>query len=149
MSFRAASRYRSKRSVWRYGGCGPPVPGPSSQSRPIQRKERSSCSTDSSVERSRSVSSIRSTNVPPFLRAKSQLKSAVRTPPTCSLPVGLDASSHLVADAAFALEPEDRGTLGTQQFPPDTLVCQGAFLVAVALGLLAMAGREAPAAVVV
>ncbi len=36
-----------------------------------------------SVERSRSVSSMRRTNVPPFLRAHSQLNSAVRAPPTC------------------------------------------------------------------
>jgi hypothetical protein len=34
---------------------------------------------------------MRRTNVPLFLRANSQLKSAVRTPPTCSEPVGLGA----------------------------------------------------------
>jgi hypothetical protein len=34
--------------------------------------------------------------VPPFLRAKSQLKSAVRTPPTCNLPVGLGAYLTLI-----------------------------------------------------
>ncbi len=45
----------------------------------------------SGVERSRSVSSIRSTNVPPVWRATSQLNSAVRAPPTCRLPVGLGA----------------------------------------------------------
>src|SRR5918997_1081894 len=67
------------------------MPGPSSQSRPIQRKDRSNWSTDSSVERARSVSSMRRTNVPPFLRAKSQLKRAVLTPPTCNNPVGLGA----------------------------------------------------------
>ena len=40
------------------------------------------CSTFSGVERSRSVSSMRSTNVPPCRRARSQLKIAVRAPPT-------------------------------------------------------------------
>ena len=39
-------------------------------------------SIDSSVDRERSVSSIRSTNTPPWWRAKSQLKSAVRALPT-------------------------------------------------------------------
>ena len=47
--------------------------------------------------------------------------------------VPLDASPHLVADAPFAPEPEELRTLGTEQFPPETLVCQGAFLVTVAL----------------
>jgi hypothetical protein len=47
------------------------------------------------------VSSIRSTNVPPFLRAKSQLKSAVRTPPTCSRPVGLGAYLTLIFVSVF------------------------------------------------
>src|SRR5206468_2593736 len=47
--------------------------------------------TASSVERSRSVSSTRRMNLPPLRRAYSQLKSAVRTPPTCSSPVGLGA----------------------------------------------------------
>jgi hypothetical protein len=36
----------------------------------------------SSVERARSVSSMRRRNLPPVLRARSQLKSAVRAPPT-------------------------------------------------------------------
>src|SRR5215469_7258076 len=47
--------------------------------------------TASSVERSRSVSSTRRMNLPPVRRAYSQLKSAVRTPPRCSIPVGLGA----------------------------------------------------------
>src|SRR6185295_686391 len=42
----------------------------------------------SSVLRARSVSSIRSRNWPPNLRAYSQLKSAVRAPPTWRYPVG-------------------------------------------------------------
>ncbi len=45
-----------------------------------------------SVDRSRSVSSMRRMNVPPFLRAHSQLKRAVRAPPTCRYPVGLGAN---------------------------------------------------------
>ena len=39
--------------------------------------------TDSCVERSRSVSSMRSTNLPPWRRAYAQEKSAVRAPPMC------------------------------------------------------------------
>ena len=41
-----------------------------------------------SVERSRSVSSMRSSIVPPLWRAKSQLNKAVRAPPMCRKPVG-------------------------------------------------------------
>src|SRR5882762_5843460 len=41
-----------------------------------------------SVERALSVSSMRSRNFPPSRRAKSQLKSAVRAPPTWRYPVG-------------------------------------------------------------
>ena len=40
------------------------------------------------VERSRSVSSIRSSILPPRPRAYSQLNSAVRAPPICRKPVG-------------------------------------------------------------
>ncbi len=47
--------------------------------------------TASGVERSRSVSSMRRMNVPPWRRAYSQQNSAVRTPPMCSMPVGLGA----------------------------------------------------------
>src|SRR5262245_17842657 len=46
----------------------------------------------SSVERERSVSSMRRMKVPRWWRAKSQLKSAVRAPPTCRWPVGLGAN---------------------------------------------------------
>src|SRR5215510_12133440 len=45
----------------------------------------------SSVERERSVSSIRRMKVPRWWRARSQLKSAVRAPPTWRWPVGLGA----------------------------------------------------------
>ncbi len=41
--------------------------------------------------RSWSVSSIRRTRVPPCWRAKSQLNSADRAPPTCRYPVGAGA----------------------------------------------------------
>ena len=44
---------------------------------------RGCLSTMSVDERSTSVSSMRRTNMPPWRRANSQLKSAVRAPPTC------------------------------------------------------------------
>jgi hypothetical protein len=56
--------------------------------------------SDSAVDRSTSVSSIRSTKVPPWPRASSQLKSAVRALPTWSLPVGLGANRTLMATQA-------------------------------------------------
>src|SRR5262245_37608291 len=42
----------------------------------------------SSLERSTSVSSIRSTNTPLCFRANNQSNRAVRAPPTCRYPVG-------------------------------------------------------------
>ena len=51
-------------------------------------------SSDSFVERSASVSSMRRMNVPSLPRASSQLKSAVRALPTWSWPVGLGAKRH-------------------------------------------------------
>ena len=44
-----------------------------------------------SVDRSRSVSSIRMTNWPLEWRASSQLKKAIQAPPTWRYPVGLGA----------------------------------------------------------
>src|SRR5215467_6319492 len=44
--------------------------------------------TASAVDRARSVSSMRSRNLPPWWRAKSQLDSAVRALPICRNPVG-------------------------------------------------------------
>jgi hypothetical protein len=44
------------------------------------------------VDRTLSVSSIRSRNLPPWWRAKSQLNSAVRAPPMCRNPVGEGAN---------------------------------------------------------
>ena len=63
------SRYFSSRCDWKYGACGPPISGPSSQSRPSQRRPSTMPETISHDERSVSVSSIRSTNVPPCRRA--------------------------------------------------------------------------------
>ncbi len=53
----------------------------------------------SGVERSRSVSSMRSTKVPPRPRARSQLYSAARAPPTCNAPVGEGANLTLMESA--------------------------------------------------
>ncbi len=84
----AAARCRSIRCDWKYGPTGPSTSGPSSQSRPSQRRPSRMPSTISVDDRSASVSSMRRTNVPPCRRANSQLKSAVRAPPTCRYPVG-------------------------------------------------------------
>ena len=51
--------------------------------------------SDCLVDRSASVSSMRRMNVPPWPRASSQLKSAVRALPTCSWPVGLGLGAKL------------------------------------------------------
>jgi hypothetical protein len=51
-----------------------------------------------SVERARSVSSMRSSILPPVARANSQLKSAVRAPPMCRKPVGDGAKRVTVSD---------------------------------------------------
>ena len=59
----------ASRSDWRYGPYGPPQSGPSSQSRPIHFRSRTIASSDSRVERAVSVSSTRSTKVPPRFRA--------------------------------------------------------------------------------
>src|SRR5436309_12530142 len=69
--------------------------GPSSQSSSSQFSASRICSTFSGVERSRSVSSMRSTSSPPACLASSQLKSAVRAPPMCSAPVGDGAKRTL------------------------------------------------------
>eukprot|EP00882_Tetradesmus_deserticola_P021998 GHRQ01023867.1.p2 GENE.GHRQ01023867.1~~GHRQ01023867.1.p2 ORF type:complete len:117 (-),score=12.65 GHRQ01023867.1:266-616(-) len=42
-----------------------------------------------------------STNLPPTLRAYSQLNSAVRAPPTCKLPVGEGAKRTLICAQAY------------------------------------------------
>src|SRR3954451_20343703 len=89
------SRWRSSRCDWKMG--------PSSKSNSSQRSASRICATFSGVERSRSVSSMRRTNVPPSWRAASQLNSAVRGPPMCSAPVGEGAKRRRIApDASFA-----------------------------------------------
>src|SRR5215467_12816634 len=85
----------SSRSLCRYGPNGPPTPGPSSQSRPSQRSVSWAEPMYSGVTRVRSVSSIRSTNVPPVERANAQSYSAVRTLPTCRSPLGDGANRTL------------------------------------------------------
>ena len=56
--------------------------GPSSQSMPAQRRDATMAASDAAVERARSVSSMRSTNRPPWRRAKARLKSATYAVPT-------------------------------------------------------------------
>src|SRR6478736_924842 len=102
------------RCDWRYGACGPPTSGPSSQSKPSQRIESSSWLYDSSESRAASVSSMRKTRVPWWCRAKAQLNRAVRTRPTWGLPVGegqkrtrtggLATLDHLVGESADAFD---------------------------------------------
>ena len=64
------------------------TPASASGSSPSQRQAVEDRLDRLGVERSRSVSSIRSRNVPPVWRAYSQLKSAVRAVPMCIIPVG-------------------------------------------------------------
>src|SRR3954468_12171220 len=109
------------RCDWRYGACGPPTSGPSSQSKPSQRIASSSWLYDSSESRAASVSSMRKTRVPWWCRANAQLKRAVRTRPTWGLPVGegqnrtrtpevpvfrgaLATRDHLVGESADAFD---------------------------------------------
>src|SRR5580704_10777140 len=78
----------SSRSLCRYGPYGPPTSGPSSHCRPSQRSVSSAEAMYSAVTRLWSVSSIRSTKVPPVCRANAQSYSAVRMLPTCRSPLG-------------------------------------------------------------
>ena len=55
---------------------------------PIQASESMMPCVHSGRLRASSVSSMRSTNVPPVWRASAQLNSAVRAPPTWKKPVG-------------------------------------------------------------
>src|SRR6267142_6939004 len=80
------------RSDCRYGPCAPPASAPSSQFSPSQRRSSIADPSASFVERAKSVSSMRSTNVAPAPRAISQLNSAVRALPTWICPVGLGAN---------------------------------------------------------
>src|SRR5947209_18756958 len=59
-----------------------------SHPRPSQSSPSMIAETASGVDLTRSVSSMRNRNLPPWCRANSQLKSAVRAPPICRNPVG-------------------------------------------------------------
>src|SRR5881296_1521319 len=77
----------------------------------------------SSVDRELSVSSIRRTKAPRWWRAKSQLKSAVRAPPTCRWPVGLGAKrTRTGAATSVLLEEPAPGRAGED---PDTRAADG------------------------
>src|SRR5580693_8202490 len=76
------------RSLCRYGPYRPPTSGPSSHCRPSQRSVSSADAMYSAVTLVWSVSSMRSTNVPPVRRANAQSYSAVRMLPTCRSPLG-------------------------------------------------------------
>src|SRR3954451_17688731 len=119
----------------RYGACGPPTSGPSSQSKPSQRIESSSWLYDSSESRAASVSSMRKTSVPWWCRANAQLNRAVRTRPTWGLPVGegqnrtrtagtgaLATLDNLVGESADAFDGD--GDLVADGERPDA--CRGA-----------------------
>src|SRR3989338_816141 len=76
--------------------------GPSSQSSPSQESPRRMAPTDSSEDLTSSVSSILKINVPPWLRAKSQLKRAVRAPPMWRNPVGEGAKGTRTFDMGLS-----------------------------------------------
>src|SRR4249919_1376979 len=82
----------SRRWDWRYGACGPPTSGPSSQSIPSHRSESITPWKASSVTREASVSSIRRTNTPPWCRANAHENSPVRAFPTWIDPDGAGAN---------------------------------------------------------
>ncbi len=88
----------SVRCDCRYGPCGPPTSGPSSQSSPSQRSESRTPWYASSVTRLASVSSTRRTNDPPLCRAKSQLNNAERALPTWIEPDGAGANRQRTGD---------------------------------------------------
>src|SRR5262245_37878876 len=91
------------RSDCRYGPRSPPTSTPSVQSSPSHCRSSTTLCSDSRVERSKSVSSIRRMKVPPWPRASSQLKSAVRALPTCNCPVGLGANLSLITSLGSRL----------------------------------------------
>ena len=149
-----------RRCVLPPGRSGRRVPRPSRCR--ATRAPRRIASVIASFERARSVSSMRSTKVPPLWRASSQLKSAVRAPPTCRNPVGDGAKrtrtgrsgrrrplGHLPGSPAPALDEqidgrgrgqhEDRGG----QQPADQRVAER-----VPDGGVGGLGRRAPAAAV-
>ncbi len=63
---------------------------------PIQARAEMIPSVHSGRLRAASVSSIRSTNLPPACSARAQLNSAERAPPTWNMPVGEGAKRTLI-----------------------------------------------------
>ena len=80
-----------------------------SQSRPSQRIPSRIASIAGWVERARSVSSMRSRNLPPWWRANSQLNKAVRAPPIWRKPVGEGAKRVTIWACAQARESPQHG----------------------------------------
>ena len=92
-----------------------------------------------SVDRERSVSSMRRMKAPPWWRAKSQLNSAVWTLPTCRCPVGLGAKRTRTPEA----------TSGDYPRPIKTVRMLGGDEVrAVFIGLFQYAWKRRPQGVV-
>src|SRR5581483_10109225 len=91
-SFAAASRYRSRRELCRTG--------PSSQAIPSQRRSSRIASSPPGTLPAGSVSSIRSSIVPPKLR----LATAPSALPMCNEPVGLGAKRTLCIDVSLGSE---------------------------------------------
>ena len=98
-SCRATATWRSMPSLWKYG--------PSSQCRPSQSSPSRICFVFSSFERSRSVSSMRRMNVPPCLRAHSQLNSAVRAAADVQVAggAGCETDAHRNVESTPARRP--------------------------------------------
>src|ERR1700722_14216876 len=110
--------------------------GVSSDSRPSHVMPSKIACTASGVERSRSVSSIRSRNVPPVWRAYSQLKSAVRAVPMCIIPGGEGAIRVTTgtAGSGIALPGERARALSTRlrRLPSAGALARGAASEAIA-----------------
>src|SRR5438132_10119279 len=98
-----------------YGLCGPPTSGPSSHSMRSQLSVSRISASLPGMKRSWSVSSMRTMNCPCVWRAVSQAKSAVRTEPKCSAPVGEGANrvragrSDSVTEGSVCRCEEDEG----------------------------------------
>src|SRR3546814_3856600 len=84
--FKQKTAYEWRMSDWSSDVCSSDLSP--SQSSPSQRIPSRIASIAGWVERARSVSSMRSRNLPPWWRANSQLNSAVRAPPIWRKPVG-------------------------------------------------------------
>src|SRR5262249_16785975 len=84
----------ARRAVWKMG--------PSSQSRPSQRRSSIACSAAPGFTRGESMSSMRRRTLPPAQRAASQAIRYVRALPTCCAPVGEGARRPTAAACGFA-----------------------------------------------